>query len=534
MIQVRPHQDDAAFPPFDFEDVAPESVLWLDDLFEDETAESVRVRRRRPQLRLHRRPKRKKNKSVSSRLSPAAARLLEQVSSDSSLAQQLLKTSEPAGPAEKSNSGRSESSEFVPQNTAKSQIRKLRPQKKKLVAPQLKRITRKKEPVSEEEPVRSGPRTDAASRGQSESQGVATARIGFRTPSQQKPCPVRSLNRLAPRLDVKGEKRRRRLKRLRKEIRDSSGSGDGTAKAPRKRSNRKRRPPLPELKTGRQELRQETPTVNVAEANTSDVAGYYRVIVPPPPEEETYSHWFRRVVVRNRWMTWFTTFYLHWIILLIMAAVIVHGPRNTANLILNATVASDDQPDLPPLEITPAKIEPEPVEAPDEVSAAETSVASELTERNVAIDESLLSEFTEETPQSTDSSKKRDNRNSRRQQKEMPAPPSPAPAQAVSEGSFSVWTEPSQPDAGDPYRIIIQIRLPPGIDRYGVSDLQGVVIGSDGYRKPIPGSATGDLFVNDGYARFVVPIVSADAEVRDTIFIRSKLLRETQKLVLNF
>lgn len=30
-------------------------------------------------------------------------------------------------------------------------------------------------------------------------------------------------------------------------------------------------------------------------------------------EEECYMAWFRRVVVKNRWATWFTTFYLRWL-----------------------------------------------------------------------------------------------------------------------------------------------------------------------------------------------------------------------------
>ena len=109
-----------------------------------------------------------------------------------------------------------------------------------------------------------------------------------------------------------------------------------------------------------------------------------------------------------------------------------------------------------------------------------------------------------------------------------------APMQAIQEGSFSVWTEPAQPDPGEPYRIIIQIALPDGLDRYNVADLEGVVVGSDGYRKPIPGNKRGFLKIVDGFARFIIPIVSADEHVRDTIYLRSRLLKETQKLVLEF
>lgn len=67
-----------------------------------------------------------------------------------------------------------------------------------------------------------------------------------------------------------------------------------------------------------------------------------------------------------------------------------------------------------------------------------------------------------------------------------------------------------------------------------MTDLEGVVVGSDGYRKPVPGFVTGELPIVDGYARLAVPIVSAAKKVRDTVFIRLRLLRETQKLMIDF
>jgi len=109
-----------------------------------------------------------------------------------------------------------------------------------------------------------------------------------------------------------------------------------------------------------------------------------------------------------------------------------------------------------------------------------------------------------------------------------------SPAQAIREGSFSVWTDPPHPKPGESYRLIIQVKLPPHVNSYSVTDLQGVVVGSDGYRKPIPGFMKGDLPIVNGYVRLAVPIVSADKKVCDTVFIRSKLLRETQKLLVEF
>ena len=108
------------------------------------------------------------------------------------------------------------------------------------------------------------------------------------------------------------------------------------------------------------------------------------------------------------------------------------------------------------------------------------------------------------------------------------------PQNAVTAGSFSVWTEPENPDPGEPYKIVVQIRVPDDTDRYSVADLDGVVVGSDGYQKMIPGNVRGFLPVENGHVRFEVHIVSADENVQDTVFVRSKVLREAQKLQLRF
>ena len=108
------------------------------------------------------------------------------------------------------------------------------------------------------------------------------------------------------------------------------------------------------------------------------------------------------------------------------------------------------------------------------------------------------------------------------------------PPSAVTLGNFSVWTEPDNPDPGEPYRIVIQIRLPEGTRVYPVSDMEGMVVGSDGYRKLIPGSTGGTLPIQAGFVRHYVPVVSADEKVEDTIFIRSEMLKETQKLLIRF
>lgn len=278
-------------------------------------------------------------------------------------------------------------------------------------------------------------------------------------------------------------------------------------------------------------------SVALSDIQTSQAEPGLTLVEPPPPEVEPYADWFKRVVVRNRWLTWFTTFYVHWMVLLLLAAIIVHGPEQTADLLLSAAFAEEEEePSTAPFEVTVPVPEPEAAAEPEADSAEAADVPATMIERPIELPDSLLSELAPEGSENTENSEAEERSDS----KSTPTPPAAtkhvdvSPAQAVRQGSFSVWTEPPNPRPGDPYRIIIQVRLPEQTQRYLVTDLQGVVVGSDGYRKPIPGFAKGELPIVDGYARLAVPIVSADKKVRDTVFIRSRLLRETQKLLIEF
>ncbi|MCA9051257.1 MAG: hypothetical protein KDA89_21115, partial [Planctomycetaceae bacterium] len=248
-----------------------------------------------------------------------------------------------------------------------------------------------------------------------------------------------------------------------------------------------------------------------------------RLSLAPGHEGETYGDWFRRVVLRNRGTTWITAFYVHWIMLLLLAVLVVHGPDSPAALLITASFSSPDEEtfDGGPFEVSPLKLEV--AEVREDLSLA---AQTEYTSLSKAIVPSLRSVPID------DNQKK----------KEAPPPPpppepevpDPTPPNAVTRGSFSVWTDPPSPRVGLPYRIIVQIRLPPGVTEFDWSDLQGMVIGSDGYRKPIPPSNVGKIVVQNGFVRFAVPIVSADYQVKDTVFIRSRLLKETQQLNLHF
>ena len=101
-------------------------------------------------------------------------------------------------------------------------------------------------------------------------------------------------------------------------------------------------------------------------------------------------------------------------------------------------------------------------------------------------------------------------------------------------GTFRSGQSPTIHNPAPHTKIIVQIQLPEGTERYSVSDLEGIVVGSDGCQKQIPGAIRGYLPVIENSVRLEVPIVSADANVRDTVFVRSKLLREAQRLRITF
>lgn len=147
-----------------------------------------------------------------------------------------------------------------------------------------------------------------------------------------------------------------------------------------------------------------------------------------------------------------------------------------------------------------------------------------------------------------------------------PATPSGTPFElpknAVQAGSFAAWwtpkverygekVEPGQlPREGQDYRIYVQVLVPKEHKRYKVDDLSGEIVGSDGYRQPIPDRAwtvddKGNLVravganrylnIRNGVAEIVFKVEAASkAGVRDTILIRSRLLEEEQQMTLEF
>jgi len=123
----------------------------------------------------------------------------------------------------------------------------------------------------------------------------------------------------------------------------------------------------------------------------------------------------------------------------------------------------------------------------------------------------------------------------------------PSGGNAVQEGSFAAWTVPEDPRVGQDYIIVIEVTLPKGTEKYAKVDLTGRLKGTDGYEVMIPDGRewngvrwtrayrTPAFRRNGDKARVVFFVRGAQqALVRDTIWIRSKLLDEQQKLQITF
>lgn len=121
----------------------------------------------------------------------------------------------------------------------------------------------------------------------------------------------------------------------------------------------------------------------------------------------------------------------------------------------------------------------------------------------------------------------------------LPRPPAPPP-NAVVQGSFTVYTIPSDPSPGQSYDIIIEVKLPAHVTSIDKNDLSGRVIGTDGYTQSIGSSA--DVFdAQDqrftfvpGRATLTVPVPGAFDFVKDTIEVRSRTLNEGQTITITF
>jgi hypothetical protein len=108
------------------------------------------------------------------------------------------------------------------------------------------------------------------------------------------------------------------------------------------------------------------------------------------------------------------------------------------------------------------------------------------------------------------------------------------PSSAITKGSFTVWTDPEEPIPGRKYDIVIQVKVSSGITSYRLRDLTGTVRGTDGYFKAIKYESTKRAKVTDGVVQIRVPVPGAAQLIRDTIKIRSAILKEEQTIEIVF
>ena len=111
----------------------------------------------------------------------------------------------------------------------------------------------------------------------------------------------------------------------------------------------------------------------------------------------------------------------------------------------------------------------------------------------------------------------------------------PGSGNVVRKGSFVAWTVPQDPAPYEDYLIIVQVNVPKRIRNYNGRDLTGFMIGTDGYTTRI------GFYQGRYYGTFirkanqlVIRIPGAEKNVRDTIVVESKLLRERQELHIVF
>ena len=117
------------------------------------------------------------------------------------------------------------------------------------------------------------------------------------------------------------------------------------------------------------------------------------------PEREpdpSYVEWLRTRVLRSRTLVYFSAFYFHWLVVLILAVIIIHGPETLSAISLVATVADPNEltADVPVLVDTEIEMPVADLPKPDPVSSQLASVLpSEQPLSELQMADQLLREF---------------------------------------------------------------------------------------------------------------------------------------------
>lgn len=132
------------------------------------------------------------------------------------------------------------------------------------------------------------------------------------------------------------------------------------------------------------------------------------------------------------------------------------------------------------------------------------------------------------------------------------------PEQSQTKGSFTVYTEPKDPQPAENYRVFVVMQIPEDVDYYNPNDLYIFVKGSDNYvvelkegylregfilNSDLPSqkktsnldpSVAPQISVTDKQAVVSVFVQGADAKVKDQIKVTSDLINETQNFEIIF
>lgn len=107
--------------------------------------------------------------------------------------------------------------------------------------------------------------------------------------------------------------------------------------------------------------------------------------------------------------------------------------------------------------------------------------------------------------------------------------------EGITKGSFTVLTDPKDPEEGEDYFVIIKVALPKDIKEYSWTDLRGNLVGTDQYTQQIAYKTPPDYFDLQGNTAIIKVLVpGAELLVKDTIKIRSTLLNESQEIAIVF
>jgi hypothetical protein len=112
------------------------------------------------------------------------------------------------------------------------------------------------------------------------------------------------------------------------------------------------------------------------------------------------------------------------------------------------------------------------------------------------------------------------------------------PRKFFSKGSFTVWTDPQDPAPSEDYHIVVQVDVSDARNkggRYPKRDISGSVVGTDNYRQKFGGpEADGYFDVVKNRVQFRILVPGAAQLVRDTIEVRSEMLKEHQTIEIVF